>query len=185
MGCGSSLPPPVPSPATPCQVYPCPCACHRQGPHVPTDECDEAASEVLTRGVPDFEGDTHVVTQSESSFMEPVISADRVWCLGLRCGHEVNIISGVHRPNIKGNEWRCDRCAEIAALHAALKKAEEERYSGIWKTEASRLSDRMSVQKARADTLEQALREVAEGDCGCQLCLDKADRAAVALKEKP
>src|ERR1019366_6574315 len=35
---------------TPCPVYPCPCACHRQGPHVPTDECDEAASEVLTEG---------------------------------------------------------------------------------------------------------------------------------------
>ena len=46
MGCGSSLPPPVPSPATPCQVYPCPCACHRQGPHVPTDECAEAVGDV-------------------------------------------------------------------------------------------------------------------------------------------
>ena len=34
----------------PCPVYPCPCPCHRQGPHVPTDECDEAASEVLTEG---------------------------------------------------------------------------------------------------------------------------------------
>src|ERR1035441_10084032 len=50
MGCGSSLPPPAPSPATPCSVYPCPCACHRLGPHVPTGECYEAASDVLTEG---------------------------------------------------------------------------------------------------------------------------------------
>ena len=59
MGCGSSLPPPAPLPATPCSVYPCPCACHRQGPHVPTDECDEAASEVA------FERVGEILTREE------------------------------------------------------------------------------------------------------------------------
>jgi hypothetical protein len=45
-GCGIQCRPEAASEVlTPCPVYPCPCACHRQGPHVPTDECHKAASE--------------------------------------------------------------------------------------------------------------------------------------------
>src|ERR1017187_7100547 len=45
--------------------------------------------------------------------------------------------------------------------------------------EAESLRLQRDAAEARVETLEKALREVAEGDCGCQLCLDKADRAAV------
>jgi hypothetical protein len=43
MGCHALRPEAASEVLTPCPVYPCPCACHRQGPHVPTDECDDAA----------------------------------------------------------------------------------------------------------------------------------------------
>jgi hypothetical protein len=128
-------------------------------------------------GVPDFEGDTHVATQSEPSFMEPVVSADRVWCLGLRCGHEINIISSVHRPNIKGNEWRCDRCADISALRAALER-EAIRANG-----AELLVDAAEAKLKKAEEVIKTLT-IAD-DRHFDEMSKRGHRAAAALKVKP
>jgi hypothetical protein len=46
----------------PCPVYPCPCACHRQGPHVPTDECEKAEEVIKTLTIAD---DRHFDEMSE------------------------------------------------------------------------------------------------------------------------
>ena len=119
MGCGSSLPPPVPSPATPCQVYPCPCACHRLGPHVPTDECDEAASDVRLHRRPckcEHRWDEHA-------------GAEPRFCLVPDCECQCFIPAHTQRADERTIlEEEFDALAdEIVALRDALKKAEEER----------------------------------------------------------
>ena len=105
MGCGSSLPPPVPSPATPCQVYPCPCACHRQGPHVPTDECAEAVGDVR-RPLSDY-------TREELDMLYAETAEEDL-------------------------QLANDPFGEIAALRAALKKAEEENELLKWEIQNCR-----------------------------------------------
>ena len=118
MGCGSSLPPPAPLPATPCPVYPCPCACHRQGPHVPTDECDEAASEVRLHRRPckcEHRWDEHA-------------GAEPRFCLVPDCECQCFIPAHTQRADeITVLEEESDALAdEIAALRTALAEVRRE-----------------------------------------------------------
>ena len=103
----------------PCPVYPCPCPCHRQGPHVPTDECDEAASEVRLHRRPckcEHRWDEHA-------------GAEPRFCLVPDCECQCFIPAHTQRADeTTVLEEESDTLAdEIAALRTALKKAEEER----------------------------------------------------------
>ena len=169
----------------PCPVYPCPCACHRQGPHVPTDECDEAASDVRLHRRPckcEHRWDEHAGVEPR-------------FCLVPDCGCQCFIPAHTQRADeITVLEEEFDALAgEIAALRAEVKSVRALHLG----TEKGLIVQRDAAE-ARVETLEKALREIAisphstgdtHGDMygiGVQdghRCA--ATIAAAALKEKP
>jgi hypothetical protein len=158
---------------TPCPVYPCPCACHRQGPHVPTDECEQPAAAPAERCVV-----CHAVEHVGYIDHEWVPFTPLFLLLSLPLLEEfVQLICSECAAR------RQEALAHDAALRAALKKAKE-----VIKTltiaddrhfdEMSERGRRANAAKARVAFLEQETTYARESR-------KRGERAASALKEKP